>query len=257
MNSSHSPDGHEPVGDAERLEVHLVPRRSRCRTRSRRRRRDRSRRGRRRPRRMRSGARRACGVIGASTYAGSSGLLESTCLMSMSSSSWCCCSWCRPSSIKRGELGPRSVVAAVDQLVHRAVDVRAVARDLLDRRPREQAALRTGMTRTDRLVVRVEEVPEVGIEGAYPASVRLEEERLEEPGRVTAVPLGRAHVGHRLNDLVLGTERSGERFREAADRVIASAQRFAVGDCGDGGHHRCCRSRPRPTRGCERERAIR
>jgi hypothetical protein len=46
---------------------------------------------------------------------------------------------------------------------------------------------------------------------------------------VTAVPLGRAHVGHRLNDLVLGPERSGERLRELAYAAVFRAQRLAVG----------------------------
>ena len=45
---------------------------------------------------------------------------------------------------ERGEVGPRVGVAAVDQLVHRGVDVGAVARDLVDGRAREQAALRCG-----------------------------------------------------------------------------------------------------------------
>ena len=130
---------------------------------------------------------------------------------------------------QRGEVGPRVGVAAIDQLLHRGIDVGAVARDLLDGRAREQAPLRSRMTRTDGLVVRVEEVPEVGIEDVVPGERGLEEERLEEPGRVTAVPLGRAHVGHRLNDLVLGPERSGERFREVAYAAVARAQRLAVG----------------------------
>jgi hypothetical protein len=90
---------------------------------------------------------------------------------------------------QRREIGPRISVATIDELLHRGIDVGAVARDLLDRRAREQSAFRSGMTGADGLVVRVEEVPEVGIEDVVPGEGRLEEERLEEPGRVTEVPL--------------------------------------------------------------------
>ena len=72
------------------------------------------------------------------------------------------------------------------------------------------------MTRTDGLVVRVEQVPEVAIESVVAGERGLEEKGLEEPSRMTAVPLGRAHVGHGLNDLVLRTKRSGERLGEVA-----------------------------------------
>src|SRR6185436_19966805 len=121
-------------------------------------------------------------------------------------------------------VGPRLGVTAIDQLFHRGVDVRPVARDLVDGRARQQTSFGSGMTRTDGLVVRVEQVSEVGIEGVVPGERGLEEKRLEEPGRVTAVPLGRAHVGHRLNDLVLRPERSGERFREVAYTAVTRAQ---------------------------------
>src|ERR1700709_2821397 len=84
------------------------------------------------------------------------------------------------------------------------------------------------MTRTDGFVVRVEQVPEVGIESVVAGEIRLEEERLEEPTRVTAVPLRGAHVGHRLNDLVLRSERSGERFREIAYAAESRAQEVTV-----------------------------
>src|SRR5258708_25531503 len=84
------------------------------------------------------------------------------------------------------------------------------------------------MTRADGLVVRVEQVAEVGIEDVVAGEGGLEKKRLEEPGRVTAVPLRRAHVGHRLNDLVLRSQGSGERFREVAYAAIVRAQSLAV-----------------------------
>ena len=71
------------------------------------------------------------------------------------------------------------------------------------------------------------------------------------------MPLGRAHVGHRLDDLVFRSERRGERFGEVAHAAVARAQRLAVvvaAVAGTGEDGRCAvmrraiRNRPRPTR---------
>ena len=75
--------------------------------------------------------------------------------------------------------------------------------------PGDHAAPGPGVAGPDPLVVGVEEVGVGGVEGAVPGQLGLEQERLEEPRRVGPVPLGRAHVGHRLDRLVLGGQRSG------------------------------------------------
>src|SRR6266550_257691 len=138
------------------------------------------------------------------------------------------------------EAVPRVGVATVDQLLHRAVDVSAVARDLLDGRAGEQAALRTRVPWTDGFVVRVEQVPEVGVERLVAGEPGIEDEGLEEPGGVTAVPLRGAHVGHRLDDLVLRSEGSGERLGEVAHPAVSRAQIracvVAVGRTAERGH---------------------
>ena len=54
------------------------------------------------------------------------------------------------------------------------------------------------------------EAPVAGREG-------FEHEALEEPGHVREMPLGRADVGHRLHDRVLGRERLDERKAQRAD----------------------------------------
>ena len=38
--------------------------------------------------------------------------------------------------------------------------------------------------------------------------MRTQDEGLEEPGHMRAMPLGRARVGHRLDDLILGRQKS-------------------------------------------------
>jgi hypothetical protein len=69
------------------------------------------------------------------------------------------------------------------------------------------------MLLADTLVVAVEENAEGGVEGNETGLEALEQERLEEPGDVGEVPLGRARVGHRLHLAVLG--RQGARKRQA------------------------------------------
>ena len=65
-----------------------------------------------------AGARRgrACGR-GRRAAAGCS---EAACLMSVRISSWCCCSWCRPSSIASAAPRRRARPRALEQRVHRA-----------------------------------------------------------------------------------------------------------------------------------------
>ena len=78
------------------------------------------------------------------------------------------------------------------QTLDRLVDVRPVGQDLVARGPGQEAALRPGMARAERLVVGVEEEIESLVEGAMVAQVGLQQHRLEEPGGVREVPLGGA-----------------------------------------------------------------
>src|SRR4051812_2536945 len=94
------------------------------------------------------------------------------------------------------------------------VDRRPVGDDLGDRRAREQPALRTRMAGADALVVRVEEVVVRVVERG--STKRTEDEALEEPRRMSEVPLHGARVGHRLRDPVLDLERVYESHRRAA-----------------------------------------
>src|SRR3954471_18327050 len=86
---------------------------------------------------------------------------------------------------RRGRL-----VADVDEVVHRAIDMGAVAGDVVDTRPREQPSLRSRVTRADGLVVRVEEERVRRIEGCVAGERGAEKERLEEPSGVGPMPLG-------------------------------------------------------------------
>ena len=93
-----------------------------------------------------------------------------------------------------------------EQGLHCAVDVGPIARDLLDARTREEAALGPRMARTHGLVVRVEDEGVRIVERAVAVGVLPEDERLEEPRHVRPMPLRRTHVGHRLDGLILAAQ---------------------------------------------------
>jgi hypothetical protein len=118
---------------------------------------------------------------------------------------------------QRRDRRPRVAVGAGDERKHRVGHSGAVSSDLADPRPRQQPALRPRMARADLLVVGVEQVAERGVERAVAGNMFLEQERLEEPGGVREVPLGRAHIGHRLDGLVLGQQPGGQRLAGGAD----------------------------------------
>jgi hypothetical protein len=108
---------------------------------------------------------------------------------------------------QRRDLG---VVEPRQQRHHLAVDRAAVGRDLVAARPRQQPALRPRVPRPDRLVVRVPQEPGARIDRRDAA--RLQHERLEEPRRVRAVPLGRAARRHRLQLLIFWRQRRRQRL---------------------------------------------
>ena len=109
-----------------------------------------------------------------------------------------------------------AVQALGDEVQHAGVNVEPVAAHLGRSGPRQHAAARPLEARSDELVVRVEQVVERRVVGRGVGRVG-QDEGLEEPRRVSAVPLCRAHVGHRLDRLVLAAERCGKGLRPGAN----------------------------------------
>jgi hypothetical protein len=123
--------------------------------------------------------------------------------------------------------------------VHALVDVGAIAQDIGEPGPRDEAALRPRMLLAHTLVVAVEEHAEGGIEGHEIGLEALEQEGLEEPGDVGEMPFRRAGVGHRLHLAVLGRERRGESEARLAHARIAAGEPTVAGRVGReirGGH---------------------
>src|SRR5512144_1846893 len=104
----------------------------------------------------------------------------------------------------------------VEEAGERSIDEGAVGAHLVARGARQQAALRSWMARADALVIGVEAIFEALVEHAIAGQEALQEEGLEEPGGMREVPLGRACIVHRLDDLVLIAQRRRKLGRENA-----------------------------------------
>ncbi len=122
---------------------------------------------------------------------------------------------------QRQDRGPRGAGGGFDQRRHRAIDMLAVASDLVDARTRQQTARRAGVARPDGFIIGIEQIAEARIEHAIIARVRAQQKRLEEPCGVRAMPLRRTCVGHRLDRLILGRQRLGEHLGGGAHGDIA------------------------------------
>jgi hypothetical protein len=93
------------------------------------------------------------------------------------------------------------------QLIDGCIDMGAIGGDLLATGSGEQTASRTRVARASGDVIRVEQICEPLIEDLISGKMHLEQELLEKPGRVRAVPLHGARVRHRLHRLIFGAQR--------------------------------------------------
>ena len=106
-----------------------------------------------------------------------------------------------------------------DQRRHGVIDMGAISCRLRDTGARDQTALRPRVPGTCGHVVGVEQIREPLIERTIGRIKRSQQKLLEEPRDVSAMPFRRTGVGHRLNDLVLGTERRRPAFGFGAHRT--------------------------------------
>jgi hypothetical protein len=91
-----------------------------------------------------------------------------------------------------------------------SIDMPAIGMDFIGARPRQQSAMLARLPLALRLIIGIEAEVEPLVEDAIAGRMGLENEALEEPGRVRKVPLGGARVVHRLDALILRTQRRGE-----------------------------------------------
>ena len=116
------------------------------------------------------------------------------------------------------EFGVRIAQERADRLV----DVGAVGADLGRGRPGHQAPGGTRMPLAEALIVRVEQVVEVVVERGEVRQAAAQDEALEEPGRVGAMPFGRARIVHRLDRLILRRQVRTDELGACPDIVVGA-----------------------------------
>src|ERR1700680_1759052 len=87
--------------------------------------------------------------------------------------------------------------------------MRAVCSNFSAIRPRELAASRPRVPGPGGHVIGVEEICKPLIEDSISREMRTEQELLEKPCRMRAVPFCGARIGHRLHHLILGAKWRG------------------------------------------------
>ena len=103
-----------------------------------------------------------------------------------------------------------------DEAVHMLIHVCAVAEDVVNGWPREQAAHRPRKECSHRLVVGVEQIAVLGMESAVAGQQGRQQKVLEEPRGMREMPLGRAALRGALDHIVLDGERAAELGRQLA-----------------------------------------
>src|SRR5689334_2939761 len=107
------------------------------------------------------------------------------------------------------ELREVVLTAGLEEFDDGGIDMPAIGGDFIGARSGEVAALMAGVPGTGADIIRVEQKRVVGVERLIALAVLAEQELLEEPGGMGAMPLGRAGVRHRLDQLVFGAQGSG------------------------------------------------
>ena len=127
---------------------------------------------------------------------------------------------------RRGDF-PHGSVGSGDQRQHGDIDVLAQGMYLTQRGTGQQAALRPGMPRTQRLVVGIEQLSEAPVERLVADSKWLQDDGFEKPAGMCKMPLCRAGVRHRLDALVFGRQWCGENQAVRAHLPVTPCERIA------------------------------
>ncbi len=104
------------------------------------------------------------------------------------------------------------------------VDMPPVGGDFVRAGPGQMAALMTGVPRAGAHIIGVEQKSVIGVKGLVAIAVFAEQELLEKPGGMGAVPFRRTRVRHRLDQLILRRKRGGAALGLVPDGEIGLHQ---------------------------------
>src|SRR6516225_9341493 len=113
---------------------------------------------------------------------------------------------------KRCNFGQLVGRKSVKKLHGRRIDMAAVGGDLIGARSGEMAALVAGMPGAGTDIIGIEQKGVVWVEGVVSRPMLAEQELLEKPRCMGAVPFRRARIRHGLDQLIFAGKRGGPAF---------------------------------------------
>ena len=108
------------------------------------------------------------------------------------------------------------------------INIGAVIADIVGRGPRDEGTRGALRPLAYRVVIRVEKITEALVELPVSGRVRRQNEGLEEPSGMRAMPLGRARLQTRLHHLIFRTERGGKPIAGSANFAVTLLERRAT-----------------------------
>src|SRR6266702_8869746 len=113
-----------------------------------------------------------------------------------------------------------SLIELFQQVKDVLIDIAAVPVGLLDGGPGDQTAIGSAVPFSQRVVVGIKQVRILWMKGLVTRNCWKKQEGLEKPVDVGEMPLGRADIWHRLNDVIFGDKRLTQVLREAANLLV-------------------------------------
>ncbi len=125
---------------------------------------------------------------------------------------------------QRRDLRELVLARFVKEFHDRRVDMQPVSGDLVGAWPGQVAALVAGVARTGADIVGIEQVRVIRVERLVARAMFAEQELLEDPGGMGAVPVRRARVRHRLDQLIFRCQGGGAALGLVSDREVGFHQ---------------------------------
>ena len=119
---------------------------------------------------------------------------------------------------QRRQRRQRVLAGLVEEFHHGGIDMPAIGGDFVGAGTGQMAALVAGVPRAGADVIGIEQEGVIRVKGLVARAVFAEQELLEEPGGMGAVPFRRARVRHRLDQLIFRRQRGGAALGLVSDR---------------------------------------
>src|SRR5947207_2313547 len=121
----------------------------------------------------------------------------------------------------RRKFGKFSLIYLVKQVKNSLIYIPTILVYLLNSRSRKQTSRWPIISLAKRIVIGIKKVRILRMNGCVPGKRRGKEKGLPEPGYMGEMPFRRAHVWHRLNNIIFSHQRLTQLLCEATNSLIS------------------------------------